>query len=129
MTKNGVVSDDPFASWMKQNLPNSLKKRITFLARDESFRIHGIELCLHGDRGLNGARGSAKSLSKIGAKIVIGHSHTPCIEKGAYQVGTSTRLNLEYNRDGPSSWLNTHCIIYKNGKRALINIINGRWRI
>lgn len=37
-------------------------------------------------------------------------------------------LVLEYNRGSPSGWMNTHCVIYLNGKRALINIIDGRWR-
>ena len=46
---------------------------------------------------------------------------------GVYQVGTSSRLKLEYN-SGPSSWLHTHCCIYPNGKRTLITIIDGQWR-
>ena len=80
----------------------------------------------HGDQGINGARGSAVSFTQIGTKSIIGHSHSPCINKGVYQVGTSSRLKLEYTH-GASSWLNTHCIIYANGKRTLINVIDGEW--
>jgi hypothetical protein len=27
------------------------------------------------------------------------------------------------------SWLNTHCLITANGKRQLINVIYGDWRV
>jgi hypothetical protein len=67
-------------------------------------------------------------MRRIGVKSVIGHSHTPAIEEGCYQVGTSTKLSRGYTH-GPSSWLNTHAIIYPNGKRTLINIIDGKWRL
>jgi hypothetical protein len=98
-----------------------------FLTRSESFKIHGIEVAVHGDKGVNGSRGSRKQYAGIPSKVIIGHSHSPGISQGCYQVGTSSELNLEYN-DGPSSWLNTHCLIYRNGKRQLVNIINGEWR-
>ena len=75
---------------------------------------------MHGDRGPNGARGSAKNLRRIGIKSVIGHSHSPQISEGCYQVGTSSRLKLEYN-EGPSGWLNTHCVIHADGKRQFVD--------
>ncbi len=99
-----------------------------FWGRDERFILHGIDLTNHGDKGSNGARGSAASFAKAGYKTVTGHTHTPQIEKGAYVVGCSCVLDMEYNT-GYSSWLHTHCVIYPNGKRALINIINGKWRL
>lgn len=120
----GAVYADPFAHWVGQ-----LKGRasIRCLAPDESFKLAGIELGLHGDRGPNGSRGTLRNLSRIGAKVISGHTHTPGIEEGHYQCGTSTPLRLEYTR-GPSSWLNTHCVIYASGKRALLTVIDGRWR-
>jgi hypothetical protein len=125
MTASGTETLDPFAYWAKSKL--KCFKRSRFLRRDESCRIAGIEVGYHGDQGLNGARGSILAYSKIGAKTVIGHSHTPGIREGAYQVGTSSRLRLEYNH-GPSSWLHTHCVIYANGKRSLLTVIDGKWR-
>jgi hypothetical protein len=65
--------------------------------------------------------------NKMGVKTVSGHSHTPGIEGGAYACGTNSILEMEYVR-GPSSWMHTDCIGYANGKRTLVNIINGRWR-
>lgn len=123
MTSAGTSYPSPFGYWADRLLP---KQRV--LKGDESFVLGDIELGMHGDRGPNGARGSVKNLKRIGVKSIIGHSHTPAIEEGCYQVGTSTGLRLEYNA-GPSSWLNTHCILYANGKRSLINIIDGEWRL
>jgi len=101
---------------------------IKVLDYEENCLVENIECGIHGHYGPNGSRGSAKNMRRIGVKSVIGHSHTPAIEEGCYQVGTSTRLSRGYTH-GPSSWLNTHCLIYPNGKRTLINIIDGKWRL
>lgn len=125
MGESGAQTIDPFVYWAKRMM--KCADRTHFLARDESFRVKDIELGYHGDQGANGARGSRKGFSRIGERTIIGHSHSPGITEGAYQVGTSSRLTLEYNK-GPSSWLHTHCVVYANGKRSLINIVNGEWR-
>ncbi len=85
----------------------------------------GIENGYHGDRGPNGARGSRASLAKMARKLIIGHSHSAGILNGVYQVGTSSKLRLSYNR-GPSSWSHTHCITYANGKRTLFTVWKGK---
>lgn len=126
--KHGFHMPNPFAFWFEEFAPGISASKVKVLGADESFTRGGIELGMHGDRGPNGARGSAKNLRRIGVKSVIGHSHTPGIEEGCYQVGTSTSLRLEYNT-GPSGWLNTHCIVHADGKRQLITIINGTWRL
>lgn len=99
-----------------------------FLRRNQSFEIAGVEVSLHGDVGPNGARGSLRGLSKMGQKLICGHSHSPGIIDQSYQVGTSTPLRMDYNK-GPSSWLNTSAIIYPDGSVTLINIINGKWKL
>jgi len=101
---------------------------VTVLEYEQSALVEGIECGMHGHYGSNGSRGGLKSFRRIGVKSITGHEHTPGIEEGAYRVGTSTLLTRGYTH-GPSSWLNTHCVIYPNGKRALINIIDGKWRI
>ena len=125
ITSTGLVTVDPFAEYAREYM----KKwdQTTFLPRDDSYLIEGIEVGFHGDQGPNGARGNARSFARVGVRTVVGHSHSPGIYGTCYQVGTSSRLKLEYNK-GPSSWLNTHCIIYPNGKRSLVSIINGKWR-
>jgi hypothetical protein len=126
MGPGGAEAVDPFVYWGRKLVGKN--SRVKFLDRDESYVVAGIELGMHGDVGPNGARGSINNLRRIGVKSVIGHSHTPGISEGCYQVGTSTPLQLEYTR-GCSSWLNTNCVIYGNGKRSLLNIIDGRWRL
>lgn len=101
--------------------------RTRFLGRDESFAISDVELGVHSDKGTNGSRGSINQFANLPSKYVIGHSHTPGIVFGAYQTGTSSRLKLDYT-SGLSSWMNTHCIVYANGKRQLISVINKKWK-
>jgi len=106
---------------------NKFKSNTSFLHRKNSCLIRGIDVSQHGDAGANGARGSIRSFASSEYKSIIGHSHSPGIHFGCYQVGTSSVLDLEYNR-GLSSWMNTHAIIYPNGKRSLIHIVKGKWR-
>lgn len=125
MTDQGSTAVDPFVYWAEKWIKNP---KVKFPKRTDSYTVKNIEVGMHGDRGPNGARGNIKGFSRIGVRSIVGHSHSPAIEEGCYQVGTSTRLQLEYNT-GPSSWLNTHCVVYANGKRSLISIINGKWRL
>jgi predicted phosphodiesterase len=99
---------------------------VTFLKSDSSFKItnRNVELAAHGHRGANGSRGSANNLEKCYQNIVYGHSHSPEILRGAWVMGTSSYLKLDYN-EGPSSWLQTMCFVYSNGDRQLINIVDG----
>jgi hypothetical protein len=125
MSPTGAKTIDPFKYWGERKLKSI--GRTKFLGAEEAYQIEGIEVGYHGHDGPNGARGNIRSFGKIGAKTVIGHSHTPGIKDGVYQVGTSSQLRLEFVK-GPSSWLHTHCVIYPNGKRTLVNIVDGRWR-
>ncbi|MCK4816613.1 hypothetical protein KA005_12660, partial [bacterium] len=79
-----------------------------------------------GHRGANGSRGTPRQFTKIGPKVTHGHVHSPSIIEGVYTCGVSGVLDMVYNK-GPSSWAQTHCIQYSNGKRALITIINGKY--
>ena len=117
-------SVDPFELVAREHLKHA---DVRFLRRDESCVIGDVEVSYHGDQGPNGARGSRRAFTRIGVKVTIGHSHSPGIEEGVYQVGVSAKLDMGYNR-GPSSWLHTHCVTYANGKRTLINVIDGQWR-
>jgi transcription initiation factor TFIIIB Brf1 subunit/transcription initiation factor TFIIB len=123
MGSGGVEIPDPFILWGKKYA----KTDVRFLDMDESFVLGGVEHGLHGHKGPNGARGSTKNLSRIGVKVTKGHSHAPGIEEGCYSVGKSTD-KLEYEA-GPGGHMNTHCVQYANGKRSLINIIGGSWRL
>lgn len=124
--KSGASVIDPFAYWAMKKLKTA--KQARFLASGESFVINGIELSMHGDKGANGARGSIVGFSKIGVKSVTGHGHAPGIKDGHYRVGTNSMIPLDYQVGAPSSHLHADCLVYPNGKRSLLMIINGEWR-
>ena len=125
MSSSGASYIDPFVYWMERKL--SCSQQCEFPHRDESVMIKGIEVGMHGDKGPNGSRGAIKGFGRIGVKSIIGHSHSAGVMDGVYQVGTSSNLKLEYN-SGASSWGQVHCIVYPNGKRSLIWIVDGEWR-
>ena len=103
-----------------------------FLREDESFIIcpdanGGIECGMHGHLGPNGSRGGATSFARMGRKAVVGHTHQAGITDGVYVAGTSSNMDLEYNK-GPGSWSHSHVVTYPNGKRTIITMWNGKWR-
>lgn len=124
LDSSGTRYASPFPYWGRLALGDSVR----FLERDESFTLADIELGMHGDKGPNGARGSIKNLRRIGVKSITGHPHAPGEDEGCMQVGTTTRLKLEYT-SGPSGWMNTDALIYASGKRTLINYIDGEYRL
>jgi len=118
-----IVSEDRYGKPLPDN--------ITFLKEDDSFILETpdgkINCSNHGHNGNNGARGSLKGYAKLGMKQIVGHSHTCGIFDGCYQNGTSSLLDLGYNK-GPSSWSHSHTIVYSNGKRAIITQRGSKWR-
>jgi hypothetical protein len=123
MGDGGAEYVDAFAYWFRA----AGLDRCRVLDLDEPFVLANVALDMHGHLGPNGARGSIKNLRRIGTKSIIFHSHSPGIDEGCYQAGTSTRLRLEYNH-GASSWLNAHVALNADGKRQIIVIVDGRWR-
>lgn len=103
-------------------------EKLRWLTRDEDYKVAEVEIGAHGDKGPNGARGSVRAMENAYGNSVSGHAHTPEILRGAWQVGTCSLLKLTYN-EGPSSWLHTSCLLYPNGSRQLINVIEGNWRL
>ena len=105
---------------------------VYFLDEDESFVLcedanGGIECGMHGHLGPNGARGGAAAFAKMGRKANVGHTHQAGIYDGIFTAGTSSKLDMGYNR-GPSSWSHSHIITYPNGKRAIVTMFNKKWR-
>ncbi len=124
MGPHGAFVPDPFTYWMNKLLKNH--PNIKCLGRHDPLMVGGILLSLHGDEGLNGARGSLTGFAKMGVKSVTAHSHVEGIRQGATSVGTSTPRRLEYT--GPiSTWGQTHCSIDPFKKRHLHRLINGRF--
>lgn len=122
---NGYTFDNTLETAIREFVHPELYN-VRFLDRDESSIVNGVDYSHHGDLGPNGSRGSSMNISKIGIKTTIGHSHSPSIVNGCYQVGVSSVLPLAYAR-GPSSWMHTDCISYKNGKRTLVHYVDGKY--
>lgn len=106
---------------------------VTFLPETSSFKIcndkqRGIECTLHGHKGSNGAKGHLYAFAKMGSKANVAHTHSAGIFEGIYQAGTSSKLDLEYNRGGLSSWNHAHILTYPNGKRTIITMQGSKWR-
>jgi hypothetical protein len=101
--------------------------KFKWLRRDEDFMVARIQLGAHGDKGGNGSKGTLMSMENAYGLSVTGHSHTPEILRGAWQVGTTSKLNLDYTKGSPSSWFQTACLVYPNGSRQLISVVDGKW--
>jgi hypothetical protein len=103
---------------------------VRFLKMDEDFKLtpKRIQCGAHGHLGSNGARGSISNLELAYGASITGHSHSPSILRNAWAMGTSTHLQLGYNK-GPSSWLQTMCLLYANGSRQLINVLDGKYKL
>lgn len=102
---------------------------VRFLGEDEPFAVcrGQIECGMHGHLGPNGSGGTPLGLSRMGRRANTAHTHSAGILDGLYVAGTSTRLDMRFNR-GPSSWSHTHIVTYPNGKRTLVTLWNGRYR-
>lgn len=101
---------------------------VRFLREDESFMVLDIEKGMHGHLGANGARGSPASFIRAGSKSTTGHTHACEIRDGAYVSGTTSKLDMGYNR-GLSSWSHSHVVTYPNGKRIILTLQNGKWHL
>lgn len=107
-------------------------QKMTFLRESDSFIIcphagGGIENAIHGHLGANGAKGHILAYTRMGPKANVAHTHSAAIEEGIYQAGTSSKLNLGYNR-GLSSWNHSHIVTYSSGKRVVITMRGKKWR-
>jgi hypothetical protein len=105
---------------------------VTWLGPDDSYIVcdhdgDGVELCFHGDRGANGAKGTLRNMSRLARKVVIGHGHGAGILNGAWQVGVMV-LNMDYIAGSPSNWSTSFCVIHDNGKRQMLTMYAGKWR-
>lgn len=81
---------------------------------NDSVRICGIELNIHGDKGANGSKGSSVQYKNMPFKMIKGHDHTPSCFDGCVSVGCQD-LDHGYN-NGLSSWGIGDAIINADGK-------------
>lgn len=104
-------------------------KNIKWLKIDEDFIILKNQLGYHGAKGSNSGRNSAAALELARGAGMYGHSHSPQILRDTMIIGTSTKLKLDYNKDGASSWLHASGLLYPSGKKTLIISVEGKYKI
>lgn len=100
---------------------------LVWLGRNEDYYVEEVQLNCHGDKGVNGSKGSLQGMENSYPASFSGHSHTAGILREAWAVGTSGFLQEEYN-NGPGTWTNTSGLVYAGGCRALVNSFGGKWR-
>lgn len=103
------------------NIEQKFGKKVTCLTEDDSFKIKGIELAVHGHIGNGGSRGSAVQFKRLNTKLITGHTHSPLKLDNLTTVGTLTKKRMGYNK-GLSSWASANALVHKNGKSQLILI-------
>tara|TARA_R110002126_G_scaffold82497_10_gene202229 strand:- start:4005 stop:5573 length:1569 start_codon:yes stop_codon:yes gene_type:complete len=92
------------------------------LTYNDTYKVCGYEVAMHGDLGSNGSRGSATQFRKLNTKMITAHTHSPSRFDNVICTGTTTKLRLSYNK-GASGWLQSHVVIFPNGKCQHINFI------
>lgn len=101
--------------------------RMCWLDRNKDYFIEGVQVNVHGDLGPNGSRGAKNGLEYTHGNSIGAHTHCPGNYKRYMNVGHTSKERHGYN-NGPSSWIQANAVIYKNGQKQLILIINGKWR-
>lgn len=107
------------------NVEQKFGKKVICLTEDDSFKIKGIELAVHGHTGNAGSRGTASQFKRLNTKLITAHTHSPLILDNLTTVGTLTKLRLPYTK-GLSNWANSNGIVHKNGKSQLILIFKDK---
>lgn len=122
-----MEGEDPVKAGLEKI--GKIPKNVTFLKRDEDYKVLGWQLGSHGDRGMSGGRGSMVAREFAHGKSITGHTHVPEILRDTYVVGTSTYLNLPYTKGSPSAWMDSNAMLWENGTAQLVNIIYGEWKL
>lgn len=120
--KWGVTS--AFQLAMEALCKEDTRGRFSFADDKRPLEFCGIDCSNHGDRGPNGTRGSRAAFAKVQRKTFIAHSHSPGIHDGCYQVGKSS--TGEAYLSGYSSHLHCSGVIYCDGNRTLLPVIDGK---
>lgn len=107
-------------------LKNAFGDKIKTLGLDDSYRVLGWELGVHGHVGANGSRGSANQYKQMNTKMITGHTHSPSRQDGHMCVGTLSKLRVGYNK-GASSWMHANALVYPDGKAQLVYIVGDKY--
>lgn len=103
-------------------------KEVQFLEVGETCEIAGVDNTHHGDKGANGAKGSAKQFMRALKKANVGHTHAPGVDDTVFNSGTLSILRPQFAAKGLTSWGHAATATYPSSSRQLYRIIDGKWR-
>lgn len=121
----GGDEDFNIVQWAMSNAQTGLSlDDIRFLKETDSFTVADgrVECGIHGDKGINGAKGSLRGFARASAKMNIADKHAAGIFDGVYMAGHSSMRDMHYNRGGMTTWSHSHVVVYATGKRAIITM-------
>ncbi len=124
-----IEGKNPIQAWLKE-VCGLNDAKVTWGDLDEDIKVtkKKIEINAHGHLGANGRRNpGSNGMRKAFGNVIYGHCHYGEINHGAMSVGTGAKKQ-DYEK-GPSSHGVTHGIVYADGTRQLINVIQGQWRL
>jgi hypothetical protein len=121
----GEENVNPLDVYLADSILN-FEHEIVWETRREPLYIEGVDLGQHGDKGVNGSRGSTALFAKVGRKTMLGHGHYREIEKASWRVPTSGPVAPDYQQ-GYSLSTQGHGAIMTGGKRQLFDINDGRF--
>jgi len=93
---------------------------------DDSLKIKGYEMLIHGHRGTASSKGSIQQYKSLSTKGISCHTHVARRVAGWLTAGTLTKLKPDYVR-GLSSWIHSNVVIAPNGKPTHIHILEGSY--
>jgi hypothetical protein len=110
--------------------------KVRFNGEDESYVIckgstfapGGIECGLHGDLGINGARGASRGLRKLGRPVNKAHDHTATmIDQRGVMSGGACASRFPYMK-GADSHSISHIVTFDNASRQVLTFWNRKCR-
>lgn len=121
-----VSSGETEGKGVLNHLISEAHPTINTYTEDDSIRIHGFEMLIHGHLGNAGSRGSINQYKGLSFKSISAHNHTPKRVNGTLSAGTLTILKPDYVK-GLSAWGHSNVLIAPNGKATHLHIIDGEY--
>lgn len=99
---------------------------LKFLDKTDSLMSGKYQLGKHGDKGINGAKGSISSFARVMSHFIFGHTHTESQRGHVASVG-HCEDDPRYARGGFSKWTRSSALVYEESFQQIRSVF-GRVR-
>lgn len=110
--------------WAIRNANPSARFTVTDV--DEPLVFFRTSYQYHGDRGVNGARGTTAGLTRLGIPITKAHDHTGTWRDGV--ISAFSLLDYPDYAKGPSTWGRGATIEHPDGSRQMVPFVGDKYR-